>query len=213
MDRKTLIAAKIRSAREELGLSQEELGKLYGSSGAAISQIERNIRNVGFTSLERLASILGKPLGWFLSDEVESAPRPPEAALSELEVSIKSFIPVYAEVSAGGGIEPIDYVASTRAKPAPDSYRAYRVKGLCLEPDIHEGDTLIVDTDLCPRNNDLVVCIIDGQASVLKYRERLPDRVGETGQSEKWLENNNGTYQPEDVYIHGIVVEFNRRRR
>jgi SOS-response transcriptional repressor LexA len=78
------------------------------------------------------------------------------------------------------------------------------VKGLCLEPEIRDGDTVIVDTDLQPLSGDLIVGIIDGQASIKRYVEKNGD---------KWLENNNGTYKPEDVHIHGVVVDFNRKVR
>lgn len=201
MDRQKLIAAKIRQAREELGLSQEELGKIYGCSGAAISQIERSVRGINLTSLERLADKLGKPLAWFLSDNIQPQPRHPSVALADLEVSIGAYIPVYAEVSAGEGIEPIDYVACTRTKLAPNSLRAYRVKGLCLLPEVIEGDTLIVDTAQAPDNNNLVVVIIDGLASVKRYRNDGND---------KWLENNDGKFKPEDVYLHGVVIGIYR---
>lgn len=204
MERKQKIAARIKQARLELGLSQTELGKLYGASGVTIGEIERGISSIDIPSLERLAKILGKPLDWFLSDKVESHPRPPEAALSEIEVSIRAYIPVYGEVSAGTGLEPIDYVANTRAKPAPETYRAYRVNGLCLDPDIPNNSTVIVDTALSPQPNDLVVVIINGKASIKRYKETETDR---------YLENNHGTYKPEDVYFHGVVVEVNRKLR
>ena len=139
--------------------------------------------------------------------------RHPRAALSDLEVSIGAYVPVYGEVSAGAGIEPIDYVAGTRARKAPESYRAFRVKGLCLEPEIMDGDTLIVDTALQPQNGDLVVVLIEGQASVKKYRVAPATRVSEKGRPNAWLENQNGKYRPEDVRQIGVVIEFNRKRR
>jgi transcriptional regulator with XRE-family HTH domain len=117
LSRESLIASRIKTAREESGLSQEELGKMFGCSDVTISRIERGLVGIDIPGLERLASILNKPLSWFLQDEVQPMPRPPEAALSDLEVSIKAYIPVYGEVSAGAGMEPIDYVACTRARP------------------------------------------------------------------------------------------------
>jgi transcriptional regulator with XRE-family HTH domain len=217
MNRKKFIGARIKQARSELGLSQKELGKLYGCSDVNISEIERGLTGISIPDLERIAEIVGKPITWFLQDEVQSMPRPPAAALSDLEVSIRAYIPVYAEVSAGTGTEPVDYVACTRVKAAPESYRAYRVKGLCLEPEIKDGDTLIVDTALEPRDGDLVVVIIEGQASVKYYHEKdngsnhLYVHEGKT--EYKYLENNHGKFTPEEVHLHGVVVEHSRRRR
>ena len=78
------------------------------------------------------------------------------------------------------------------------------MKGLCLEPELHEGDTLIVDTALSPQDGDLVIVIVDGLASVKRFKD--------TG-TDKWLENNHGRYKPEDVYQVGVVTEYNRKRR
>lgn len=171
--------------------------------------MERGIVKTSHEDLDKLARILGKEITWFFLDEVKSSPRPPEAALSDIEVSIKAYVPVYGEVSAGPGMEPIDYVATTRSKAAPDTLRAFRVKGLCLNPEVKDGDTLIVDTALTPRNGDLVVCLIDGEASVKKYVEKQ----GKDGKPEKYLKNNHGTYMPENVQQIGVVVEYTRKRR
>ena len=70
-----------------------------------------------------------------------------------------------------------------------------------------------MDTALQPGNNDLVVVIIDGEASVKKYREKPSDRANEKGTPEKWLENNDDRIRPEEVHLVGVVVEYNRKRR
>jgi SOS-response transcriptional repressor LexA len=200
MERKIQIANRIKQARLEIGLSQKELGKMFGVSDVTIGEIERGISNISIPDLERLARILGKPLDWFLADEMKLPERPPEAALSELEVSIKAYIPVVDEVSAGPGIIPIDYIAITRSRPAPDSLLALRTRGLSMEPVISEKDTVIVDRAREPVDGNLVVVIIDGKASVKRYREN--------GGGERWLENKYGSYRPEDVYMVGVVVDL-----
>jgi SOS-response transcriptional repressor LexA len=205
MNRRQLIGNRVQIARDELGMSQEELGKLYRCSGVNIGRIERGIVGLEIAELERLASLLHKSRDWFLSDKVEVRPNPPKSALSDLAVSIDAFMPVTAEIGGGGGIEAIDYVATTRLRPVPESYRAYRLKGLSMEPEVREGDTVIVDTALTPSHNDLVVVIIDGKVSLKWYKE--------DGEGKKWLENHYGKYQPEEVIIHGVVVEQIHKRR
>lgn len=196
------IGVLIKRLREEKGLSQRKLEQISGINRGYICQLEAG-KAVGITI--RTARALAKGLGVspeiFLKPDGAELPlvRSPEVALRDLEVSIKAYIPVYAEVSAGEGMMPIDYVAVTRAKPAPETLRAYRVKGLCLETEVRDGDTIIVDTAMSPTNGDLVVCIIDGQASVKRYKE--------DGHGNKWLENQHGKYQPEDVHLHGIVTQ------
>lgn len=186
---------RLKRLRESRGLTKYRLSKITGIGENYLSHLEKgNISNPRRDTLLALA----KGLDMSLSELAGEAPISPIDTLSLVETSLRAYIPVYSEVSAGPGIEPIDYVACTRVKPAPETHRAYRVKGLCLHPDIRDGDTIIVDTSLSPSNGDLIVGIIDGEASVKKYHD--------TGE-DKWLENNNGTYRPEEVHVHGVVVE------
>lgn len=193
--REETIGERLRRLRLESGLSQRQLAKTSGVDREYICQIEGDkVKSITLRMAKALAKGLGKPPEVFLR-----TPGSPSQALSDIETSIKAYIPVYAEVSAGEGTEPIDWVACTRVKAAPESLRAYRVKGFCLIPEILEGDTLIVDTEQQPSLGKLVVVIIDGQASVKRF----------TGD---YLEDNNGKYRPDDVHHHGVVVGIYREK-
>lgn len=199
------IGLLLKRLRKERALSQEKLAELSGIDRAYISQLEgrRASGSITLPTARALAKGLGVPAEVFLKD-IDEWHASPTQLLSDVEVSIKAYIPVYAEVSAGEGTEPIDYVASTRMKAAPESLRAYRVKGLCLEPEIKDGDTVIVDTALQPQSSDLVVCLINGQACIKRFKQ---------SDCKKYLENKDGEYQPENCYLHGVVTEVNRKLR
>ena len=66
VERYSQIGTRIRQARQEAGLSQEELGRRLGISGVAVGHYERGTRSIGIHELERLAQILERPLTWFL---------------------------------------------------------------------------------------------------------------------------------------------------
>jgi len=69
------IGRRIRRAREQLNLSQEELARrLNYQSPATISYFEAGERKVSIADLQRIASILGLPLGYFLN-EAATPPR------------------------------------------------------------------------------------------------------------------------------------------
>jgi len=195
----------LKKLREERGLSQHQLAKLSHVARPYITRTEKGkgAKNPTLKTIKAWARALGVPVEVFLRDIETQYPTLTDL-LKGIEVTIKAYIPVYAEVSAGEGIEPIDYVACTRNKAAPESLKAYRVKGLCLEPDIKDGDTVIVDTALEPQNGDLVICIINNEASVKRFRET---------DSGKYLETNHNRIQPENVHIHGVVIEVNRKMR
>lgn len=73
------IGLKIQLAREEKGLSQEQLSKAMGCSQSALSNYEKGKRRLYLSQLETLAKILNKPLDYFvesisMSNTVEDDP-------------------------------------------------------------------------------------------------------------------------------------------
>jgi transcriptional regulator with XRE-family HTH domain len=60
------IGMRIQQARQELGLTQEELAARLGCTQAALSNYELGKRRVYLTGLEQIADTLGKPLSYFL---------------------------------------------------------------------------------------------------------------------------------------------------
>lgn len=69
------IGRRIRRAREEIGITQGELGRRWGKgkSHAAISDIERGTTRVTASGLAELAKILGKTPAYFYGEEQASA--------------------------------------------------------------------------------------------------------------------------------------------
>lgn len=64
-----IIGTKVKTAREELGISQKDLAKKAGYSAATISQLEAGLFRISVDSLERIARILKKPLHYFLPEQ------------------------------------------------------------------------------------------------------------------------------------------------
>jgi transcriptional regulator with XRE-family HTH domain len=54
-----IVAANVRRARKQAGLSQEQLAREAGVDRTYVSQVERRKRNVTITVLARLATALG----------------------------------------------------------------------------------------------------------------------------------------------------------
>lgn len=72
-DRYQKIGIKIKSARENVGLSQRELAEKIGfDSATSISLIESGSRKVRIEDLESIAKILSYPLAFFLDNEQKS---------------------------------------------------------------------------------------------------------------------------------------------
>lgn len=62
------IGQKVRLAREEAGLSQEDVGNRLGCSGVTISSWETGKRRISLEDLHDVARLLGKPLAFFFPD-------------------------------------------------------------------------------------------------------------------------------------------------
>lgn len=63
------MAARLREAREYLGMSQEEVATALELSRPAVTNIESGARKVEAVELERLARLYGRPVEFFLRGE------------------------------------------------------------------------------------------------------------------------------------------------
>ena len=66
IDDRRALGRRIREARENRGWTQQQLGQRFGTSHAAISDIERGVTKVDLADLQRLAHLLGKDVAFFL---------------------------------------------------------------------------------------------------------------------------------------------------
>jgi len=66
------IGRKLQLAREEKGMSQEQLARALGCSQSALSNYEKGKRRLYLSHLEKLSEILDKPLEYFVENN-----RPP----------------------------------------------------------------------------------------------------------------------------------------
>ena len=60
------IGRKLQNAREEAGLSQQELAKMLECTQSALSNYELGKRRVYLAEIERIGKVLGKPVNYFL---------------------------------------------------------------------------------------------------------------------------------------------------
>jgi transcriptional regulator with XRE-family HTH domain len=67
------IGKKIQKAREEAGLSQEEMASRLGYTQAALSNYELGKRRLYLANIEQIAVLLNKPLSYFLDEPVPDA--------------------------------------------------------------------------------------------------------------------------------------------
>ena len=65
------IGARIQQAREELGMTQQELAARLGCTQAALSNYELGKRRLYLANLEKIASVLRKRLSYFTEPSID----------------------------------------------------------------------------------------------------------------------------------------------
>lgn len=66
------LGAKLREAREYLGLKQERVAQHMALPRTAVSEIENGRRGVSAIELTKLARLYQRPVSWFTGDEAEA---------------------------------------------------------------------------------------------------------------------------------------------
>ena len=94
-----------------------------------------------------------------------------------------------------------------------EKHFALRIKGNSMEPDIKDGDIVIVRKQTTAEDNDIVIAIVNGDEGVCKRLKRYPGGMA--------LVSSNPLYEPKyfseeevtgiPVRIAGKVVELKRK--
>lgn len=177
---------RIKEQRVKKGLTQEDLGAKLGLQKSAIAKYENGrVENIKRSTIQKMAEVLDcSPaflMGW---DE----PTPIKTTVSH---TVR--IPVYGSVSAGpgcfadGNIESFIDIPEEMAKHG--EFFGLRVKGDSMEPDIKDGDIVIVkkQEDL-PKEGKTVIAIVNGDEGFCKRLAKYAQGLG--------LVSNNPNYMP-----------------
>lgn len=197
----------IKKLREEKGLSQDALAKLTGyTDRSSIAKIEKGLVDLQQSKIELFANALGTTsrelVGW--DDE---PPRNNKGVV----------VNVLGRVAAGIPIEAIENVVDTEeiteAESRTGTFFGLRIQGDSMEPDIHNGDTVIVRQQDDAENDEIVIALINGNDGVCKRLKKYTDSIA--------LVSNNANYEPmyfskkevieKPVRIIGKVVELRRK--
>lgn len=69
--KKAAIAARLRLARQQAGLSQGQVAKLLGLHRPSVSEMEAGRRNVTIEEMSRLAQMYGVGMSWLACEDTE----------------------------------------------------------------------------------------------------------------------------------------------
>ena len=98
------LGARLREAREYVGLVQEDVARALDIPRASVSTIESGKRRVSSLELRRLARLYRRPVGWLLGEDVEiDLAEPLFRATAALSENDKRQVLRFAEFLAGAG--------------------------------------------------------------------------------------------------------------
>lgn len=161
------IGDRIRARREELGMSQDELGKRLGyKSRSSINKIELDQRNLTQSKIKAIADALDTTpsyiMGW---DE------PAESVPGAVPYIPNKRIPVLGRISAGLPLYAEQNIESYMSIELPDDgeYFALIAHGDSMDAlGIKDGYTLIVRRQNAVDDGDVAVVLVDGEDATVK---------------------------------------------
>lgn len=207
------IGDRIREQREKAKISQTELAKKVHISKQTLYKYEMNIiTNIPSNKIEEIAQKLyispAYLMGWEDNDFTY-----PDDSTKKRGVSIN----VLGRVAAGLPIEAIENIIDTEEiteqMARSGEFFGLQIHGDSMEPQMYEGDTVIVRQQDDAENGDIVIALVNGNDATCK---RLMKYAGGIG-----LLSNNAKYEPMiysnqqitdmPVKIIGKVVELRRK--
>ncbi|MHB8894454.1 MAG: helix-turn-helix domain-containing protein [Candidatus Geothermincolia bacterium] len=103
------IGKRIQKAREESGLSQEELATALGITQSALSNYELGKRRLYLANLEQLAKVLGRPLSYFMEEE-KPAPAKTAARTDSSDEVTSEIMELVSQFSPEERAQLLDYM-------------------------------------------------------------------------------------------------------
>ena len=197
---------RLRIARQSRGLTQQQLAELIGVSRSTVAMWETGEHQPDLDTVSKLATILKVSVDFLLGKTEDPTPLEQRLKDQPWYVELRP-IPVYNGANAGDiGTFPDDrniVMWISVPKKGPGKYGVI-VHGDSMEPDIKDGDIVVIDPDVAIDNGSKVIVIIDGQAYVKKIYFQNNVIV---------LQSLNSRYPPitiprrkMDVYVVGRVV-------
>ena len=227
------VRQKIRDLLWERGLNMREASLAIGRNVSYVHGfLERGTPKVlSHRDADQLAGLLGCG-----AEDLRHARRPPtrkgrgrkprrNGAPEGSPVPLAGIPEVEVEASAGPGALAGEFVAEKarwflpegmiryEGGAAPGAIRVLRVRGESMEPELSEGDRLLVDTSRRnPATGEMFV-LWDGNGLVVKRVERVAGAGGEPGLRLKSANAQYGDYTAPaaDVHIVGKVLWTVRR--
>lgn len=176
---------KLKMARKEKGISQEELANFLGTTKSTVSRWERSLTEPGIETMKRVSELLNKPIQYFLSDSIVEEMRDIKGDTA--------YIPIVGEIACGTPILATENIEEYREVPKrylpKGEVFILRAKGDSMFPTICEGDEVLVRSQPDVNDNEIGVALLE------EDNEATLKRIKHVGES-VMLIGDNPAFQP-----------------
>lgn len=207
------IGERIKERRKQLGLTVDELAERLGKNRATIYRYESNdIEKLPTTVLEPLAKALDVTpaylMGWLKPSQAKSL------TPNELRANTKP-VPLVGRVAAGLSCHAEDNIEGyilTDCELPHEGYDYFwlTVKGDSMEPELHDGDRVLVREQETLETECYAVVRIDGEDGVVKRVKIDRDRITLTSVNPYYPPRVFEREQMNDVAVVGKVISSQR---
>ncbi len=178
MSKRPPLAELVRRARRRAGLKQADLAGKLGCTDSYIAKIETGKAYPAPEFLVELFRTLKIDERHLVSTAL------PQVWKSILEKAMRRLpkegtswrtLPVFGEVVAGNPAQAArKAIGEVEVLPESWSLSRYvlKVSGDSMSPTIQPGDLVLVDQSLRPRQNDIIACVLNGEATLKRYIKR-----------------------------------------
>lgn len=200
----------IKSRRIELNMTQSDLASKMGyADKSMIAKIEKGLIDLPQTKIIAFANALDIAPGILMGLDGTSN--------KATKSSNSTVIKIFGHVAAGIPIDAIEDVIDEEEIPEElartGEFFGLRIKGDSMEPDIHDGDTVIIRRQNDAESDEIVIALVNGNDGVCKRLKKYADSIA--------LVSLNPNYEPmyfnqeeivqKPVHIIGKVVELRRK--
>lgn len=126
-------------------------------------------------------------------------------------------IKIYGHVAAGIPIDAIEDVIDTEEiseeLARTGEFFGLRIKGDSMEPDIHDGDTVIIRRQDDAESDEIVIALVNGNDGVCKRLKKYTDSIALVSLNPSYepMYFNSEEVEEKPVRIIGKVVELRRK--
>ena len=164
------IGQRIKNARKNASLTQLELAEKTKLSRSYIGDIEKDRYNPSVSTLELIAAATGVPASKLLSTSGQTL-TPPRGVRIPILGKVVAGIPLEAITDIDGWEEISPKMA------ASGEYFALRIKGLSMEPKLHEGDIVIVKRQSDVESGDTAIILVDSEDATVKQIKKTKEGI------------------------------------